>query len=272
MLVDKAKAKVAWQLSSAIVSAPIGELLEPTPSGWTLHEERDHETANMGRRSSSPGPRPNTWGCILGCMGCSLGRLRLQPQIHACACSLCSMSMSMSMSMYEAPQPVAPMVAGRMTPQRSPSFRPSTPARRPSSPKGSPILRPSIPRSGLSASTGALPRLSRATSLGPGAHVYSSPPLVYIHRTPLHPSAPLCTPLHTSAHPCTPLHTGHTSGTPRRTLRFTAPSRHRTLPKGSSPVPPPPPPNRASSPPLLWTAASQPPPPPRGDRPQADLP
>ena len=104
VLVDKAKAKVAWQLSSAIVSAPIGELLEPTPSGWTLHEERDHETANMGRRSSSPGPRPNTWGCILGCMGCSLGcmgcslgcmgcslgRLRLQPQIHACACSPCS--------------------------------------------------------------------------------------------------------------------------------------------------------------------------------------
>ena len=54
-LVDKAKEKVAWQLSSAIVSAPIGGLLEPTPSGWTVHEERDHEAANMGRRSSSPG-------------------------------------------------------------------------------------------------------------------------------------------------------------------------------------------------------------------------
>ena len=89
MLVDKAKAKVAWQLSSAIVSAPIGELLEPTPSGWTLHEERDHETANMGRRSSSPGPRPNTWGCILGCMGCSLGAPEVAaPDTRVCLQSL----------------------------------------------------------------------------------------------------------------------------------------------------------------------------------------
>lgn len=75
-LVDKAKEKVAWQLSSAIVSAPIGGLLEPTPSGWTVHEDRDHEASDVGsgRRSSNatPGPRPNTWGC-------SLGRLRLQP-------------------------------------------------------------------------------------------------------------------------------------------------------------------------------------------------
>ena len=42
-LVDKAKIKVAWQLSSAIVSHPIGGLLDVT------HED-------MPRRSASPGP------------------------------------------------------------------------------------------------------------------------------------------------------------------------------------------------------------------------
>ena len=109
-----------------------------------------------------------------------------------------------SCSMREAPPPLAPMVAGRMTPPRSPSFRPSTPVRKPSSPMGSPVLRPSIPRSGLSASTGMLPRLPRAASLGPGAHIYIP-----------HPSAPLCTSLRTSAH-------------------LTAPSRHRTPPFTSS--------------------------------------
>ena len=98
--------------------------------------------------------------------------------------------------MREAPPPLAPMVAGRMTPPRSPSFRPSTPVRKPSSPMGSPVLRPSIPRSGLSASTGMLPRLPRAASLGPGAHIYIP-----------HPSAPLCTPLRTSAHLCALLNT-----------------------------------------------------------------
>ena len=90
-LVDKAKEKVAWQLSSAIVSAPIGGLLEPTPSGWTVHEDRDHEASGSlsasGRRSSNatPGPRPNTWGC-------SLGHLRLQPwtpEVAASATCMC---------------------------------------------------------------------------------------------------------------------------------------------------------------------------------------
>ena len=63
-LVDKAKEKVAWQLSSAIVSAPIGGLLEPTPSGWNPeHEEREHEAANLTgaprlRHDSKPKPKP----------------------------------------------------------------------------------------------------------------------------------------------------------------------------------------------------------------------
>jgi len=143
--------------------------------------------------------------------------------MHTCTCMACRLQPLRYASMRR--HSLAPMATGRMTPQRSPSFRPSTPIRRPTSPKGSPVMRPTIPRSGLSSSTGALPRLSRATSLGPGAHMHMHMCMhmhMHMHMC-MHMHMHMCTP-HPPAHLCTPLHT------PTLQHPSTHPPLHRTLP------------------------------------------